>query len=274
MLSLLTVAVAQEPLRVVTFNLLGMKPGSQWKNRLQCAIDQLVELAPDIIALQEVNESVETGGRDNTAEAIALALSKMTGEKYRVSMARTHKSWGDIAWEGIAIISRFPVKQRGWKALALGEVPRKVLWNAIETPAGTVNILNTHLAYKEDHNAIREEQVVQILEFATDKLAGVPAWATLLTGDLNATPESSPLQMLTGGIDPFFQDVYLVADNNDEEYTVPAEAPKKRIDYILLAVGSKAIIKESYPVMDRLCSTGGLASDHLGVLAVIEPISK
>jgi len=66
-LLLIVFAPAQEPLRIVTFNLLGMKPGTNWEGRLQCTIDQLVELQPDIIALQEVNESINSGGRDPTS---------------------------------------------------------------------------------------------------------------------------------------------------------------------------------------------------------------
>lgn len=273
-LILVAVATAQEPLRIVTFNLLGMKPGTNWEGRLQCTIDQLVELQPDIIALQEVSESINSGGRDNTADAISRALSADRGDEYKVSFARTHKSWVGTAWEGVAIISRFPVKERGWQSLEIGVFPRKILWNAIETPLGTVNVLNTHLAFREDHNEIREVQVLQILEFVADKIGDVPAWATVLTGDFNATPESRPLTMLTGGDEPFFMDAYRSVNDPENGGTVPAEAPEQRIDYILLDAGSTVEIKESRLVMTKLCSTSGFASDHLGVMAVIGPASK
>ena len=54
-----------DSLKVMTYNLQGMKPGSEPEIRIQYIIDNLVELDPDIIGLQEINESLTGGGTDN-----------------------------------------------------------------------------------------------------------------------------------------------------------------------------------------------------------------
>jgi endonuclease/exonuclease/phosphatase family metal-dependent hydrolase len=64
LLLLLAITVsAQEQLKVVTYNLQGMRPGSNWQVRMVYIVQYLEELDPDIICLQEINETLTWGRR-------------------------------------------------------------------------------------------------------------------------------------------------------------------------------------------------------------------
>ena len=49
---------AQVQLKVITYNIMGMKPGTDPPTRLYYIIQNLKVLNPDIIGLQEINESL------------------------------------------------------------------------------------------------------------------------------------------------------------------------------------------------------------------------
>jgi len=47
-----------------------MKPGTNYQTRLCHIIQNLKEINPDIIGLQEINETTSSGGADNMAKII------------------------------------------------------------------------------------------------------------------------------------------------------------------------------------------------------------
>ena len=64
-------SAAAEPLRVVTYDLHGMSPGSNWQVRLFFIVQRLIELDPDLICLQKVSETLGGGGADDMTRGIA-----------------------------------------------------------------------------------------------------------------------------------------------------------------------------------------------------------
>ena len=56
---------AQDNLKIMTFNIQGQRPGSNSQTRLYHIIQNLKELNPDIIGIQEINEDVNREGKDN-----------------------------------------------------------------------------------------------------------------------------------------------------------------------------------------------------------------
>jgi len=257
-----------DSLKVMTYNLQGMKPGTEPEIRIQYIINNLVELDPDIIGLQEINESLTGGGTDNQAKVIADSLSNYFGIPYYYYYEFTHYSWNNQFKEFIGIISKYPVDEMGYFQLVTGVFPRKVIWNKISTPLGTVNVFNTHLS-AFNLNQIRIQQVQQIISYVENIELNHPAFATILTGDFNDTPNAASIQQLTNtGTDTSYVITYSYVNPMDPGFTVPSYQPTSKIDYVFIKNTGSIEPVESALVMDQPYNPNKYCSDHLGILTI------
>ncbi len=264
LLSFLCLSVfAQDTLKIMTYNLEGMKPGTDPETRLKNIIVQLKDLDPDIIGLQEINEFLD--GKGNQGQRIADSLSAFFNIPYAFYQSATHLAWNNQFRESIGIISKYPVRQKGFLQLPSGVFPRKVVWNYIDTPLGMVNFFNTHLSFNS--SSVRVQQVQQIIPFITQQESSHPGIGTILTGDFNDPPTAPSIQLLTHtGTDTFFIDTFGTANPGSPGYTVPSSSPNTRIDYIFLKNTGNLTVVKSRIVMNQPYSDHNYSSDHLGVL--------
>jgi endonuclease/exonuclease/phosphatase family metal-dependent hydrolase len=218
---------AQVQLKVITYNIMGMKPGTDPPTRLYHIIQNLKVLNPDIIGLQEINESLNGGGADNQAMLIADSLSVYFGTSYYYYYSQTHLSWNNQFKEFIGIISKYPVEQQGFYQLVPGAFPRKVVWNLINTPLGKINFFNTHFDYQSV--SVRLQQATQTVSYITQQENQYQSIATILTGDFNDTPGTSPINYI---LNANFWDTFAEANPGIPGYTVPSNAPTSKIDYV------------------------------------------
>ena len=113
--------------------------------------------------------------------------------------------------------------------------------------------LDTHVDFRADDS----ERLVNVAEI----LEVIPAYRgrpIILCGDFNDTPGSRTHQKLAGA----FTDTWIAAGAGDG-FTIPAEQPRKRIDYIWLSKrGAIEPLKAWVPQSQ--------ASDHLPVVAEFE----
>ena len=254
-------------LRVLSYNILGMKPGTDPESRIQHIISNLKQIDADIIGLQEINESGT--GLNNQAQLIADSLGAFFGEEFHVYQEFTHYSWDNQFREYIGIITRFPVSDEDYGQLIVGVFPRKVVWNSIVTALGTINVFNTHLSFNS--TATRQLQVQQIIGFINTKEELSPGVASILTGDFNDTPESETIRLLTDPqTGPHYIDTYAFSNPHSPGYTVPAEAPNSRIDFIFEKSTGSLAIDTSMVVLDIPYDGINYCSDHLGVLTVFK----
>jgi endonuclease/exonuclease/phosphatase family metal-dependent hydrolase len=282
-----------EQLRLVTINFWGTEPPLD--RRLELATRQLRELAPDVVAMQEVRPLDGLAGR-TTADVIGDALGMSA--KYEVSLG-----WNDGDWpgmgagqEGLAIVSRHPIAAH--RVLALPEprkTERRILLSAqLSTPAGPIWVHTTHLHYRLDDGVAREQQVLAIDE-AIRGLGREPRDAPqILCGDFNATPDSDEIRFLRGlatlaGRRTHFQDAWLrlhrepergdgpaqgITWSSENELTRPLRSLDidRRIDYIFVTSRKKdgrgTIHRCDVVLLER--DAGICASDHYGVLADIQ----
>jgi endonuclease/exonuclease/phosphatase family metal-dependent hydrolase len=261
-------ALAQEPLKVVTYNLQGMRPGSNWQVRMVFIVQFLEELDPDIICLQEINETLTGGGEDNMARTIAEELGEHFGLEYHYYFAYTHIAWEQFR-EGVGIVSKYPVVNSGFRSLPHESFPRKAAWNRIESPLGFLNVFSTHLAYESDQNDVRMQQVEEIMEYISEIEAAYPSSAAILGGDFNTTPGTDPINLLvnvTG--DSHYVDTYAAANPGLNGYTVPAESPNSRIDYLFYRNTGSLLGDSSAVVMNTTYDGSHFPSDHLGVMTL------
>ncbi len=260
---------AQDSLKVVSYNLQGMKPGTYPETRLPQIINRLIALAPDIIGLQEINQERYGSGMDNQCKVIADSLSSYFGVPYYYYQEFTHYSWDNQYNEYIGIITKLPVLETGYYQLATGVFPRKVVWNLIDTPLGKINFLSTHLTYNS--STVRQQQVQQIMDYISSLNQNNETKGTILCGDFNATPGSTEIKKLTEtGSSDFYFDTFRENNPSEPGYTVPANAPTSRIDYIFQTSKSHLAIDTSYVVMNTAFNGNTYCSDHLGVMTIFQ----
>lgn len=138
----------------------------------------LARLAPDVVALQELDAGRERSGGVDQAAAIAAALSMELA--FHPTFARAEERFGD------AVLSRLPlrlVKAGPLPRLAALE-PRGALWVELDAGGRTLQVVNTHLSL---HPVERGRQVAALLgpEWLGDPRA---SGDLVLCGDLNALP--------------------------------------------------------------------------------------
>ena len=89
---------------------------------------------------------------------------------------------------------------------------------------------------------------------------------TVLVGDLNATPRAESIKVL---IDGGFVDVWpAAAPAGEPGFTFPANAPRRRIDYVMVERRPWGIAEVSVP--DDLGAAMSGLSDHRPLLARLE----
>ena len=229
--------------RVMTYNI-HHGAGLDGKVDLQRIADLIKREQADIVALQEVDKGVErTARRDCPAELAAL-----TGMSC-VFSNNLHFQGGEY---GNAVLTRFPIKRwtnRHYKMLGPGE-QRGLLQVVLEVQGRELVFLDTHLDARGDA-AERLLSATELAE-AVQPYRGRPM---ILCGDFNDTPGSRTHQKIA----QTFADTWLVAGKGDG-FTIPAEKPRKRIDFIWLS-------KEPPITALRVWVPESEASDHLPVVA-------
>ena len=230
--------------RVMTYNI---RHGEGLDGRVDLErIAQLIrQEGADIVALQEVERgSSRTGRRDMPAE-----LARLTGMTC-VFSNNFHFGGGDY---GNAVLTRFPVKNWSnfhYPMLRPGE-QRGLLQLELDVRGVGLVFLNTHADYNPKDDSERWAGLAEI-EAVARRHAGKPA---ILCGDFNDTPASRTYQRLCKSYDDTWARV-----GRGDGFTVPAEAPTSRIDYLWISRGnSLKPLRAWVPQSD--------ASDHRPVVA-------
>ena len=258
-------AQPQSELKILTYNLMGMKPNTEWETRLQHTINQIIEHDPDIIGLQEINSL----GGIHMGQIILDSLESHFGISYYMYDEVTHVSWS-LYNESIGIISKYPVIGSNYHDLPSGVFPRKVVWNLISTPLGPINFFSTHLSYLDNHNNIRMAQVEEISEFVTQKENSYSNIGSVLMGDFNCSPGSDPIEILENQLSGIpYTLSYEYANPGLNGFSYEAGNLYKKIDYIFIKDNSFLAITQSDMVINNPYDGIHYPSDHLGILTTI-----
>jgi endonuclease/exonuclease/phosphatase family metal-dependent hydrolase len=258
-------------LHVLTWNLWGR--GGPWARRLEAIARTLAASGADLVALQEVWEAE---GRNQAAElSAALGFHHVYAARFTI----------DRVTIGNAVLSRWPivdVESRPLPAPPELEELRTVVRAVVDGPRGRLRLFTTHLNWRFEQSAVRQEQVRTIARFVAEasEEEGHPP---ILAGDLNAVPDANEIRMLTGRAAPpvpslVFHDAWEAAGNvgpgftwtNANRWAARDLEPDRRIDYVL--VGWPGSGGAGHVTACRLVGQpiDGLdPSDHLGVLATV-----
>jgi endonuclease/exonuclease/phosphatase family metal-dependent hydrolase len=145
-----------------------------------------------------------------------------------------------------------------------------------------VPVVSTHLAYRFDESAVRQDQARAVLGLV-GRLRGDPASdpPAIVAGDFNAVPDSDELRLLTGRSPAPVAGLVLtdawpqVRDDPGDTwvrrnpYLADSVWPQRRLDYVLISWPRPAPLGN--PAQAFLVGDGPVAgvwaSDHLGVAA-------
>ena len=178
----------------------------------------LCRLNMDIIALQEVGSGWQMGVPIDQSAYLAAAA----GLGYvHFAGALTDTLGGQF---GISLLSRWPIQSSRCTQLPREADEQRVLLEVkVEAPT-PFTLLTPHLSIADGERAAQ-------LKLIRDRAAACPG-PLILLGDLNARPESPPLQALCSAE---LQDAFSVAGEGPGE-SFSVVDPHRRIDYIFTRV--------------------------------------
>jgi endonuclease/exonuclease/phosphatase family metal-dependent hydrolase len=255
-----------------------------WERRQPLILRVIDETSPDILGLQEVWATAD----DNQAERLARQLGLHWVWAPSPAPEHFQRRIGDTSMHvGNAILSRWPIVSSVTRSLpgSSEDEGRTALIALVDAPSGPTPFVTTQFASTVGGSALRCEQVRALTRFLVDD---VPEAATpIVTGDLNAEPDSDEVRLLGGhktvpavpGL--ILLDAWRFADPDAREWTwdrrnpaVRATGePSARIDYIFL--GHRPSTPPTLSVHTaRLAGdtpSGGVwPSDHAAVVADLE----
>jgi len=223
----------------------------RWRARAPVLVEQLVDLDPDVIALQEV--------RRFPGQARRIARDGAGGRpepEPAWEVRTTYKSGVKGLWEGIAVLSRLPVT--GHARVRLPGQSRVALRTTVETAGGPLDVYDAHLA--DGDEALRTAQACRLLAWMDER----PEVPQVLMGDLNSRPGSAPLRALTGL--GRLRSAYALVHGTEPRRTVHRDGV---LDYIL--VNDRLAVLDAWLAFDRPApgDPALLPSDHLGLAATL-----
>ena len=237
-------------MRIATLNL--RNTADRWPARRRLLVRQLVALAPEVIAVQELR-MVPDQARWITAEVARASAGRLRYRSYR-----RPKTGVAGPWEGIGVLSRLPVVSTAWLDLrADRRVAQRV---TVRSGARDLDVYNAHLGLGGE--VLRSGQAQRLLDWMDGRR---PAPAVLM-GDLNARPGSPTIDLLSGRL----RSAHLTIHGCEPSFTVPtplragAAGAGSVLDYVFVndlveVTGAGLAFDE---VDGPLC-----ASDHYGLVA-------
>ena len=247
-------------LKVATYNVWSGRNNVEPQTRnYDLTAEVILEIAPDIIGLQEVGKNPCSGfGAYDIEDEVSDYLGKKTGMYSYFAPAIMINTYG----YGNAILSKYPIKSA--KNVMIPEVKpaaekRCILVAEIDVFGG-ITVLVTHFGLSEEEQA---QGVKTILEIK--KNAKTPV---IVMGDLNAMPDNEVLK-------PLFEGLTDTVGGAIKPYTWPSAFTKytgvsekeydmdknRKVDYIFTTPHFKTLKSETH---------FSLASDHVPFIAELE----
>lgn len=256
--------IAQEDpviIKVLSYNI-HYGVGMDSKKDLKRVAEVINRLNPDIVGLQEVTDSIMIATLSQLTNMVGVfgsSTEKETPNLYRlldIPVPTSQLFYGD------AILSKYPFQYMGNLSIPSASSSRYeamcVAMN-FSNKSGEetiVRFITTHFDYLETIGSkAARKAAVEVIETAlVNDSIGIPY---ILTGDLNATPQSAILKLLE-------QKGWVKEDSGKELLTVPSISPNKQIDYVLVRPKNRWRIIEVRVIEEEL------ASDHRPLLMTLE----
>lgn len=231
-------------IKVLAFNVFGGRT-TQLDFNLDAVAKVIKDAEPDLVALQEVDYKV------NRSSKIDLATELGWRTKMAPMFARA--MYYDGGEYGVGVLSRFSfLSSRNLPLPGIeGQEPRTSVEVLVELPTGdTIAFVSTHLSHEAQPG--RELQATEI-----NRLFSNNKYPTILAGDLNSKPGSTPINIL----EEVWESTY---DKSNPEFTHPSDNPRAKIDYVMFSP------KNRWRIVDKKVIADAYASDHCAYLVTLE----
>jgi len=195
---------------LVTINILNDL--SRWNRRRSLLINQLSEIDPDLIAIQEVSFEVEP----SNAHWLAQELNQRQGEDNPYHVYLCPKTGRKREQEGIAILCRLPVRRHEILDLLSQHRVAQLVEFRIEDQA--VMLVNGHFYWKPGPAPEREKQIELLLNWLDTQPAEIPV---MVCGDFNGVPGTPEIELMR----KYFDSAYRAIHGDEPEYTCPTPMP-------------------------------------------------
>jgi endonuclease/exonuclease/phosphatase family metal-dependent hydrolase len=259
-------------LKVATINLRNRQ--DQWLKRRHLLVGQLIDAAPDLISLQEVDWRIAQGRW--IRGQINARLGRENERPYHIAQCRNPLPFQGYPF-GLGILSRYPIVYHEKLNLEYGG--RMALRANIRLPGNrSLDFVATHLHSNYKTPEIRLEQAMLLTGWLNDH-KWVPA--QIIAGDFNDLPRSEAIRY----VKQQFRSVYELKHHHEPYATYPtALVPVKRpfdgahvlgwsgcLDYIFVSSGVKQI-RTAKIFLDKPSSEDETLypSDHVGLISEIE----
>ncbi|WP_232829186.1 endonuclease/exonuclease/phosphatase family protein [Aureibaculum luteum] len=235
--------------RVLSFNILH---GATTKGdfNLDLIAKVIKDANPDFVAMQEVD--------DRTNRAKKYDLVTELGWRTKLSPLFGKAMDYDNGEYGEGILSKTSFLSTRNIALPYYDdhEPRAALEiTTTLSTKDTISFIGTHL----DHLNDERDRVLQVEKL--NEIFSKNKYPTILAGDLNAEPNSTPINIL--------EKVWTAAyDKNNIEYTYPSDNPVIKIDYVLFYPKNRWRVLETKVIQDTI------ASDHCAYLVTLELLDE
>jgi endonuclease/exonuclease/phosphatase family metal-dependent hydrolase len=239
----------ENTVKVLSFNILHGAT-TQGNFDLDVLANVILRTDPDFVALQEVDF------RTKRAKDYDLVTELGWRTKMAPIFGRAMPYDGGEYGEGVLSKHTFLNTRNVPLPYTEGNEPRAALEITTILPSGdTISFIGTHL----DHLKDETDRVKQAK--AINRAFKGNTYPTLLAGDLNARPGSTPMNIL----ESMWEATY---DKNDPEPTFPSSDPRVKIDYVL------RYPRNSWKVVttEVICDT--IASDHCAYLVTLKLTKK
>lgn len=260
--------------RLVTWNLWWRF--GPWRERMTAITASLIAERPDVVTLQEVWADADRNQAELLAAALGLEHVAWSPNREPGSWQRRVDDGGPDVAIGNAILSRWPLDT---DELLLPHGDRRegrtALGAIVDHPAGPFPLVTTHLSSPPPESAVRVDQVRALMPFVAGLLARTPGAIPVVTGDLNAEPESDEVRLLSGLLTApvvpglSLVDAWRYAPRGEPGWTWRRENPHladskidARIDYVLLGLLTRVV---DVGLVGAGAIDGMWPSDHLGV---------
>lgn len=231
----------------------------RWWGRRELIVDELLQLQPDLIALQEVSMS-----RGQLWWLCRHLNSALGSTVYQIVLQR-RRHWWHRYWDGVGILTKLPILSH--EGLSLGYSGRVALLANVELPTGhTLDFVSTHFHPVAHHAEARVEQAMGLVSWLAE-----PGRAEyqLLAGDFNDVPHSAVITYLKQA----YRSVYELKHGREPIATFPTALVQSHnhwtgcLDYLfvnqaLQVVDARLCFTQPHPADETL-----YPSDHVGVWA-------
>ncbi|HEX6506597.1 MAG TPA: endonuclease/exonuclease/phosphatase family protein [Chloroflexota bacterium] len=249
-------------MKVMTFNIWNYT--RPWHTRRDMIAQLIEQHRPHVVALQETRHDF----RYERGKGQGEQLAELTGYYPTVALGQVYLPILRID-ECVTILTREPPLHTVTRRLARlphereDENQRVCVGVAVSSSGRTVYAFDTHFSLSA---RARLSNALEVTRFVREEAGDS---AAVLMGDLNAEPQTEPIQFLRGeyevdGDTGDFLDCWVAAHPHDVGYTYASFGPVRRIDYVLARNTSPDGITAQ--VIGSESREGVYPSDHKGVV--------